>query len=181
VEIFVGVQEASLLIETNLLINIYEFMYAISVALDRIRSLTVLVSSTFSFDCEYYDSTVSHVELYVFVLVIVFFKTICLDLINGHHFSCATRLLCILAFNFPAVVPALTVQATPTVTLKVNASNPGRQMPSTLFGLFFEVCIIQSTVLPQVVFRREFCIFGFLIHWRTKLVLHTISVRLAGD
>ncbi|XP_024377237.1 alpha-L-arabinofuranosidase 1 isoform X2 [Physcomitrium patens] len=48
-----------------------------------------------------------------------------------------SRLLCILvvAFTTHLVVPAL---AQSTVTLKVNATNPGRQIPSTLFGLFFE-------------------------------------------
>lgn len=50
----------------------------------------------------------------------------------------ANSLLCILvvAFTTHLVVPAL---AQLTVTLKVNATNPGRQIPSTLFGLFFEV------------------------------------------
>jgi hypothetical protein len=33
-----------------------------------------------------------------------------------------------------------------TVTMTVNASDSGRQMPSTLFGLFFEVpCVVIST------------------------------------
>lgn len=51
-----------------------------------------------------------------------------------------SSLLCILALashSLPA--PALAQLPSPTVTLKVNASHPGRRMPDTLFGLFFEV------------------------------------------
>ncbi|KAG0576183.1 hypothetical protein M758_5G063200 [Ceratodon purpureus] len=49
-------------------------------------------------------------------------------------------LLCILGLasrNF-TVVPALAQLPAPTVILRANASHPGRQMPETLFGLFFE-------------------------------------------
>lgn len=54
----------------------------------------------------------------------------------------ATSLL-VVVVALMTVAPAL---ANASVTLSVNASDPGQQMPSTLFGLFFEVlyCPTQS-------------------------------------